>query len=217
MNTNQPGAEVTKKQRLLPRWSRRLMTGVLLALLPACSSVKMKSSRTAATNTAGPFRRVLVVGIDDRPLVREGFENDLVAFLNKRSVSGTSSYSRFPLEQMKGDKGQVRERLAATGADSVLFVRVTDRADVADGPPASLGDIDMAAVDELRYNAFTTPGGAMNNVFKFQARLYRISDANPVWDAQVEAVMKEDTDSILLMRKVAGKIVAQLGRDRVIP
>ena len=57
----------------------------------------------------------------------------------------------------------------------------------------------------------------MNTVFRFQARLYRISDEKPVWDAQVQAMMKQDADSIVFMRRVAEKIVGQMGRDRVIP
>ena len=81
----------------------------------------------------------MVVGLDSRAEVREGFENDLVKFLTKRGTSGTSSYSRFSLEQMKGNKDHVRERLLSTGADSVLYVRVADREDLVEGPPASLG------------------------------------------------------------------------------
>ncbi len=75
----------------------------------------------------------------------------------------------------------------------------------------------MAAVDESRYNAFTEPGGALNTVFKLQARLYRIPDAKPVWDARIMAMLKEDADSAVFIRRVAEKIVAQMGRDWVIP
>lgn len=218
MKTDQPGTKVTKNISLLLRYSRWMITGGLLALLPACSSINIQGSRAAATTTAGPFRHVIVVGTGTRPEVREGFENDLVAFLSKRGVSGLNSYSRFSLDQLKGEKEKVRTRITATGADSVLFVRLTDREDIlAGGPPPTLGDMDMAAVDESRYNALTSPGGAVNSLFVLHARLYQISDGNPVWNAQVRAIMKEDSDSIVFMRSVAEKIVRQMRKDRVVP
>lgn len=42
----------------------------------------------------------------------------------------------------------MRQRLLAAGAESVLFVRVEDRADFTAGPPANLGSIVAGAVAE---------------------------------------------------------------------
>ena len=120
-------------------------------------------------------------------------------------------------EQVKGDKEQLRQRLLAAKAESVLFVRVTAKADFVEGPPASLGSMDMGAVDESEYVAFTTPGGEINTAYHLGARLYRVSDGTVIWSALLETVLKEDADSLVFIRGIARTIVDRMARDKVIP
>ena len=194
-----------------------MMTFALLAVMTACNSTQIQSSRHPAGMSAAPFRSVMVVGVDQRPEVRDPFENDAVAFLQERGVQGTASYTRFSFDEIKGDKEQLRQKLQGTGAESVLFVRVTQRTDFVDGPPASLGSMDMGAVDESQYVAFTTPGGDINTRFRIGARLYRVSDGAVIWSAALNTVMKEDADSLAFIRGLAKEIVQQMAKDKTIP
>ena len=195
----------------------KIVAGALLALMTACSSTQIQSTRHPAGMSAAPFRNVMVVGVDQRPEVRDPFENDAVAFLQERGVQGTASYTRFSFDEIKGDKEQLRRKLQGAGAESVLFVRVTQRTDFVDGPPASLGSMDMGAVDESQYVAFTTPGGDINTRFRIGARLYRVSDGAVIWSGVFDAVMKEDADSTDFVRRTARTIVDRLAKDKVIP
>jgi hypothetical protein len=120
-------------------------------------------------------------------------------------------------EQVKGDKEQLRQRLLATKAESVLFVRVTAKADFVEGPPAGLGSMGMGAVDESQYVAFTTPGGEINTAFHLGARLYRVSDGVVTWSAVLDEVLKEEADSNDFIRRTARTIVDRLAKDKVIP
>jgi hypothetical protein len=194
-----------------------LMAGALLALMTACSSTQIQSTRHPAGLSAAPFRNVMVVGVDQRPEVRDPFENDVVSLLREHGVDGTTSYLRLSFEQVKGDKEQLRQRLLAAKAESVLFVRVTAKADFVEGPPASLGSMDMGAVDESEYVAFTTPGGEINTAYHLGARLYRVSDGTVIWSALLETVLKEDADSLVFIRGIARTIVDRMARDKVIP
>jgi len=198
---------------------RSCLVGAILlaAILTACTSTHMQSNRTPAGMAAPPFRNVMVVGVDVRPEVRRAFENDVVGFLRAREVAGTASNSRFSLDQLKGNKEQVRDRLLAAGAQSVLVVRVTDRTDFVKGASPSLGSLDLGAVDESRFNAFTQPGGEVDTAFGFGIRLYRVSDGSLIWSALAKTVMKEDSDSAVFLRKVAKAIVDQMAKDKVIP
>lgn len=188
-----------------------------MALLSACSSTHVQSSRHPAGMAAAPIRNVTVVAMDERPEVRTPFENDTVAFLRERGVEGNNSYAVYSFADLKGDKEQIRQRLLAAKAESVLIVRVTERADFVAGPPASLGSVDMAAVDESRYNAFTTPGGDMNTTFRLGARLFRVSDGAVLWSGLFSAVLKEEGDSLVFIQKVTKTIVERLAKDKVIP
>ncbi len=189
---------------------------IALVLLPACSSTHIKTTLNPTGITAGPIRNVTVVGMDERLEFRNPFENDAVAFLKKHGVEGVGSHARFSLDEMKGDPEQIRQRLVASKAESVLFVHVTDKTDFGSGPPASLGSLDMAAVDESRYN-LATPGGQVDTKLRLAARLYRVSDGATIWSGQMDTIVKEDYDSVVLLRGVAKTIVDRMAKDRVIP
>ena len=194
-----------------------LLAAGLLSLALGCSSTHIDSARHAAGASAPPFRNVMVMGVDQRPEVRNPFENDTVSSLREHGVDATASYTKFSFDQIKGDKEHLRQQLLAAKAESVLFVRVTQRTDFVDGPPASLGSMDAAAVDESAYNAFTTPGGDINTAFSLGARLYRVSDGAVIWSALVDEVMKEDADALAFIRRTSKAIVDRMGKDKVIP
>jgi hypothetical protein len=206
-----------KHHRLTPWRTSFLLAGTLIALTPGCSSTHIQSTRHPAAAGTAPFHNVVVVGVDQRPEVRDPFENDAAAFLREHGVDGTASYTRYSFAEVKGDKEQLRQRLLAAGTQSLLFVRVTDQGDFVEGPPANLGSMDMGAVDESRYNAFTTPGGDINTAFRIGARLYRVSDGAVIWSAMLDEVMKEDADSTDFIRRTARTIVDRLAKDKVIP
>src|SRR5262249_38366973 len=153
------------------------------------------------------FRNITVVGMDERSEVRKPFENDVVALLQKHGLEATASHAQFSFDEVRGDKEQIRQRLLSAKAESVLFVRVTDQADFASGAVASLGNMDMASVDESRYNALTRPGGDVDASLRIGARLFRVSDGSVIWSGLVSTVRKEDYDSVVLLQSIAKKIV----------
>ncbi len=205
------------KNLLSPDRVRALCLASVLALLAGCTSTHIQSSRHAAAAGTPLLTNIVVIGVDQSREVRAPFENNVVRCLQARGVRGTSSYPRLSLDEVNGDQQQLRQRLLAAGAQSVLIVRVTDREDFVDGPPASLGSLDANAVAESRYTAFTTPGGDINTVLFLGGRCYRLSDGAVIWSCRLQEVMKEDTDSVVFMRKTAKALVDQLAKDKVIP
>ena len=63
----------------------------------------------------------------------------------------------------------------------------------------------------------TRPGGDLDSSLRIGARLYRVSDDAAVWSSLLDTVVKEDYDSIVLLRSIAKTIVNQPAKDRFIP
>jgi hypothetical protein len=160
---------------------------------------------------------MMVVGKDERPEIRSQFENDLVASLLKHQVQASPSYQQFSLDDLKGDHEQLRQKFADAKAESVLIVRLVERGSFVAGPPGTIGDITAGAVDESTYVRFTEGGGDIETKLRLGAKVYRVSDGGLVWSGMVDTVIKEDSDSIALLRSVAQGIVGRMARDKVIP
>jgi hypothetical protein len=78
--------------------------------------------------------------------------------------------------------------------------------------------MDMGAVQEAGYVAFTAPpGGEMNTAYRLGARLYRVSDGAAIWSGALNATMMEDEDALVFIRKTAKTLVERLSKDKVIP
>ena len=186
-----------------------------LALLTACSSTHIQSARIAAVPPAAPFHNVLVVAMDPRPEMRSQFEVDVAYFLQQRKVVGVASYKQFPLSDFKGSRDDIRKKCAAAGAESVLLVRTADRTTFGQAVPRSLGSLDGSTPDETTYELFTAGGNIETNM-GLDARLYRVADAAPVWNALVDTILKDQYDSRAVSWKMADTIVTRLAKDKVI-
>ena len=201
-----------------PGLNGNLIVAVLgaLVLLPACSSTHIQSARTPAGMAAAHCRNVMVVGQDERPEIRNPFEDDVVRFLHEHGLEGTGSHDHFSLDELKGDKEQVRQKLAAVRVESVLYVRVSQRADTVQGPPAGLESTDAADVNDFGLS-MTTSGGEVATHLRLGLNLYRISDGVLIWSGVMDTVLKEDDDTLVVVRRVAKTIVERLAKDKLIP
>jgi hypothetical protein len=189
----------------------------VLVLLPACSSTHIQSARLSAVPSAAPVHNVLVVGMDQRADLRAQLEADVVLFLQQRKVAGIVSHDRFALSDFKGDKETIRQKCASTGADSVLLVRTTGRTTVTDFREGGLGSLDAGQGGELGYELFTANGGFKTDV-RLEAKLFRVSDAAPIWNAVLDTILKDDSyDSRAVMSGIAQAIVTNLAKDKLIP
>jgi hypothetical protein len=204
-------------QRLTQWGTTVLMAGALTVLLAACSSTHIQSTRQPAALGAAPLRNMTVVGIDGRPDFRAAFENDVVRDLRQHGVEGAASYTQFSLAEVKGDRTQMRQRLLAAKAESVLYVRVADRDDFTKGPPATFEGSNMGDVYDSRYAAFTDPGGEINTDLGLGATLYRVSDGALLWSGALDTIMREDADALAVMQRIATTFVQQMAKDKVIP
>jgi len=206
----------------LGRLPARLWCGPLLALLAvtavSCSSVKIQSQRNPAVTGPVAARRLMVVGLEERPAVRAQFENQFVAQWKVASVECSSSHQQFALSSFSGDREEIRRKLAAAGLETVLAVRATDRVSGVEGAGVNVGlyggGLSWSDVDESRYRRFTS-GGEITTYVILSGKLFRVSDGALLWSSSTEIKLGESYDQDGVLREAAGAIAGQLRHDKV--
>jgi hypothetical protein len=185
----------------LPRTLNCLLAVCAIALLTSCSSTHIQGSKTAAGLSAPAFHNVLVVALDDRTDIRLQLESDLVSFFQERKVVAVTSPDRFTLSDFTGGAEEIRKKFAASGKESLLLVRTTDRATFELGPgyerSAGLGEIETAV--------------------QLAATLYRLSDGVPMWTGVLGTTLKDQYNSRTVLSGIAKDIVSNLAKEKVIP
>lgn len=103
---------------------RFLLSFLLLFTLAGCASVSLQHSAKDSTLPAKQYQKLLIVGIAEKPQMRQIFEEVLAAELEKRGVKGISSYTITGVKE-KLSRPAVEEAVRKTGADGVITTRMT--------------------------------------------------------------------------------------------
>lgn len=103
----------------------RLLATLLLTLaLTGCASVSLEHSAKDPTLPAKHYQKILIVGIAEKPQMRQVFEEVLTSELEKRGVKGIASYTITGMKE-KLSRTVVEEAVRKTGADGVITTRMT--------------------------------------------------------------------------------------------
>jgi len=105
-------------------FTRLLLSSLLLLALAGCASVSLRHSAKDSTLPAKQYQKLLIVGIAEKPQMRQIFEEVLAAELAKRGVKGISSYTITGVKE-KLSRTSVEEAVLKTGADGVITTRMT--------------------------------------------------------------------------------------------
>lgn len=89
-----------------------------------CASLSLLHSAKDPTLPVKQYQKLLIVGITEKPQMRQIFEEVLVAELEKRGVKGVSSYTITGVKE-KLSRSAVEEAVRQTGADGVITTRMT--------------------------------------------------------------------------------------------
>ena len=74
----------------------------------------------------GKLKKILVIGVSERPLMRNFFESEFVDQLKARGAEGIISNKIIPPEKMR-DKDAVLSAIKGMGIDAVLVTRIVDK------------------------------------------------------------------------------------------
>jgi hypothetical protein len=197
----------------------------LAALLCSCAATSIKKT-WKAPDCQQPVGKIAVLTIENRGLLRQGFENRFVAQLTKAGAPALVTYDLLSLPEIKGDKRAAADRFRAGGAEAILILRLVDvgtayhesRAGNERYAPVITGVDSMGWYDyySVGFTDMGTTYGSLKQTVCLETSLYDLKTEKRLWSALTETVVKENMDRVAEMDPLVGKIVAAMRKDGVI-
>jgi len=198
----------------------------LVTLLCGCAATKIQKT-WKAPDCPQPVGKIAVLAVEERGLVREGFENRFVRQLKETGALAVVTFDMLSLPDIKEDKRAAADRFRATGAQALLIVRLAGSAgsfhesrsgneryaSVVTGID-SLGWYDYYSVGFMDMG--TTYGNTKQTVY-VEASLYDLHTEKRLWFGQTQTVLKENVDRVTEMDPFVGTFVAAMRKDGVVP
>lgn len=202
----------------------------LATLLCSCAATSLKST-WKAPDCQQPVGKIAVLTIEDRGLLRQGFENRFVAQLTKAGASALVTYDLLSLPEIKEDKRAAADRFRASGAEAILILRLTDRLlrDVGTSYHESRAGSEryapvLTGIDSIGWYDYYTVGftemsstyGSLKQTVYLETSLYDLKTEKRLWSGLTQTVMKENMDRVAEMDPLVEKFVAAMRKDGVI-
>jgi hypothetical protein len=202
---------------------RPLALCALAALFCSCAATSVKKT-WKSPDCRQPVGKIAVLAIDDRGMLRQGFENRFVRELAKAGSSAVVTFDLLPLLQIKEDKRAAADRFRASGAEALLVLRLVDvgssyHVSRVGGELSAPG---IAGVDTT-FDDFggelmdmSSTYGDLTQTVGLQTSLYDLTTEKRLWFALTQTVLKENMDRVAQMDPLVEKIVAAMRKDGVI-
>lgn len=199
------------------------------ALLVSCANTAVKETWKAPDHPAGAVRKVAMLAVDDRQMVRQGFENRFVNALHARGQEAFVTHELLGLGEIKDDKKAAAARVRQEGADAVLIIRLVDSATrnrevaatpqifvpTATVPTYAEGEGWFAYYDVAFMNMGTVWGSDKQTVY-LETVLYDLANGRRLWSCLTKTSLKEGSDRLVEADAVVSKAVASLRQDGLI-
>lgn len=199
----------------------------LATLLCSCAATSVKKSWKSPEYVGGPLTNIAVLTVDERGMLRKGFENRLANQLRKQGVSVVVSYELMSLNEINQDKKAAAARLRAAGAQAVAILRLADLKnsyrEVRPGREAYSEFINGVGTD-CWYDYYTvafadmspTYGSLKQNVY-LETSLYDLTTTKRLWGGLTLTVVTETMDRVAEMDPIVEKVVAAMRKDGMVP
>ncbi len=196
--------------------------GLLIALLfvTGCTTTRVSTLWQDPAYTGGPFHKLLVAGVSDRPGVRRSFEDRFVAALETRGAAAVAAWRVLP-DQAEPSQGTLLGAARKAGADGLLVTRLMGiREQTVYTPPTfSIGPGYYGAYGGSAGVVWSYGFGAgyystYTNVF-LEINLYDVRSERLVWSGQSKTFDPADVKQIV--EEVPPKVVEALGQAGLLP
>ena len=197
----------------------------LATLLCSCAATSVKKTWKSPDCTQ-PVGKMAVVTIEERGLLRQGFENRFVAQLTKAGASALVTYDLLSLPEIKADKRAAADRLLASGAEAILILRLTDvsssyresRAGSERYAPMLTGINNVGWYDyySVAFMDMSSTYGNLKQTVYLETGVYDLKTEKRLWSGITQTVVKENMDRVAEIDPLIEKIVAAMRKDGVI-
>ena len=197
----------------------------LAALLCSCAATSVKKT-WKSPECQQPVGKIAVLTIENRELLRQGFENRFVAQLANVGAPAAVTFDQLSLAEIKQDKRAAAERFRASGADAVLILRLVDIGtsyrEIQPGGERYAGTV--AGFDSMGWYDYYSVGfmnlsptyGTLKQSVNLETSLYDLKTEKRLWSGLTQTVLRENMDAVAEMDPLVQKIVAAMRKDGVI-
>ena len=99
-----------------------LLSLLIMTAVTGCSSISLNSTWKDTGIPAKQYRKILVVGVEDKLLLRQVFEEVFAAEVSKKGAIGVASYTITGVKD-KPSRASLEEAVKKSGADGVITAR----------------------------------------------------------------------------------------------
>ncbi len=205
---------------------RRLSVAALTLCLCGCAATSMKQTWKSPTYHGGPVQKVAVLAVDERGLVRQGFENRFAWQLNEHGQSALVTHDLLGLSEIKADQQAATARVRQAGADSVLLVRLVDRATYdreVRATPEAYTVVVTGYESGTWYGYYSIAYMDMGTVWSntktgiyLDTSLFDLKSGQRLWSGVTLTVLKDDTDRLEEADLLVAKVLAALRKDGLV-
>lgn len=204
----------------------QLAVSVIVLCLVGCATTSLKKTWKSPAYQAGPVQKVAIVGVEDRGVVRVGFENRFVRDFRAQGQESLPTHEMLTLAEIKADKQAASRRLREAGVDAVLIVRLVDQVtydnEVRATPALFVGNV--SGIENYGWYdyysvAFTDMGTVWGNTKQktyIDASLFELKTNQRIWSGLTLTTLKEESDRLEAVDEMVAKVVAAMRKDSMV-
>jgi hypothetical protein len=196
-------------------------------VLCSCASTTVKSTWKSPQYQGGPISELAVLAIDDRVLLRQGFENRFVSQLRQDGATALTTFDLLSLSEIQRDKPAAAERLRSAGAQAIVILRLMDSTstyrETRPGSTYYAGTVTGYETAgwydyySLAYSDISPTYGNQKLRVLLEASLFDLKTAKRLWSGLTQTVVAENMDRVAEMDPIVAKFVAAMRKDGMVP
>jgi|WetSurSiteA1Bulk_404760.scaffolds.fasta_scaffold01615_6 hypothetical protein len=214
---------------------------LIMALIAACATTTLTSVWKDPAYQSGQIRKVLVMGVADKPAIKRLYEDEFARELKLKGVDAVPAYAVLPAEGVP-DKEMIRSKVTELTIDAILITRMVDKKTVDTYyPPETISPTpapypyspgyyhpgyrppgaynDWYGYYSDCYNCVTTPGyQVQDEIVVLETNLYEAKTDKLIWSALSDTFVEtfDRGSSGEMIKSFIQVIIKKLSEDRVI-
>jgi hypothetical protein len=199
----------------------------LTALLSSCAATSVKSTWKSPDAQGTRMNKLATLAVDERPLLREGFENRLAGQLQKGGATAFTTVKMIALDEINHDRAGAAERFRAAGAEGLVMVRLVDAAtyyrEFRAGPEVyaeTINGFDTWGWYNYYSVAYTDMGvtyGSEKIKIYLETVLFDLKTGKRLWSGLTETTFTEGMDRLAEMDRIVEKAVTAMRTAGMVP
>jgi hypothetical protein len=205
--------------------TRLSIAALSLAALASCAGTTQLTSSWADPAAANRgFHKIAVVGATPKAAIRRMFEDDFVANLQTRGISGVQSYTFAGEGQI--EKEAALAKLKEMGVDGVIVTRLIDKETVQTYYPPTYSSVAAPApyyggwygYYSMGYSYQSSPGYvAEDHVFRIETNLYDVQNDKLMWSGLTETTLSSGSAPDTEIKPFIDLIAYNMEKKKVLP